>query len=463
MKLSTHFLLASMAFLFLLSCSSGKEVQKEEQVQAEKPRPQWIKERPNSAGYYVGIGSASKVRNPLDYALVAKKNALNDLASEIKVSVEGESFLNVIEHDYDFQESFQSTIVTKTNEDIENYESVGNWENPNEYWVYYRLSKAEHERLKREKKQNALRSANDFFDKAIESAEKNNISQSVKLHLQALEEMKPYWNETNEFTRAGQSVFLDNEIYTSLLDLLNSLKIKSNSEEVLLSHKNDFSSEVTVTVLKNSEPLSGIPINWYFNKRTFSRPKTLTTNSSGEVSVTVDQVELKDKNNALDLKIDAQSLIAEQHSSDLAKVISDGIELDKLRLPIVVQYPITEISTDEKHFGKAASEDMLANTLQNSLAAEGFRFTNQQQNADFIIEITADTNKGGQSQGFHVAYLDFVISVKNASTGEELYRKGINQLKGLQLNFDSASTEAYKKAAKKIQEEIAGDIVSELL
>ncbi|MFZ6052840.1 LPP20 family lipoprotein [Halocola ammonii] len=449
--------------LLLAACSGNRELADSNPEQTEPQRPYWIKERPTTGGYYIGIGSASKTRNPLDYAQVAKKNALNDLASEIKVTVEGESFLNVIEHDYDFQESFQSTVVTKTSEEIQDYEAVDNWENEGEYWVFYRLSKAEHERLKRERKNNAMRSASDFFDKSIEAAEKKNIGQSIKLHLQALDELKPYWGESNEIERNGDTVFLDNEIYSHLLNMLSDLKLETSSNEVKLEHSNGFSSEITVTAFYKDEPVSGIPIHWYYNKRKYSRPKTLITGNDGKGKIVVDEVELSDSNNALDLKIDSETLIAGQHASDLSEAIAKGTQLDSKKLPIEVIFPAVQLNTSEKQYDSPGSEKLLANALQNSLSKEGLRFTNERSAADYIFEVDANTTKGGESQGFHVAYLNMTVTVKKASTGEEVYRKGMNQIKGLQLNFDAASTEAYKKGAKIIEEEIAGDIVSTLL
>ena len=52
---------------------------------AEAPRPTWVSARPVTGGYYVGIGLANK--NRPDAQEAAKKNALNDLASEISVTV----------------------------------------------------------------------------------------------------------------------------------------------------------------------------------------------------------------------------------------------------------------------------------------------------------------------------------------------------------------------------------------
>ena len=51
-------------------------------------KPEWVKEHPVSSNYYIGVGSISKNGQSLNYREQAKKNALNDLASEISVTID---------------------------------------------------------------------------------------------------------------------------------------------------------------------------------------------------------------------------------------------------------------------------------------------------------------------------------------------------------------------------------------
>ena len=51
--------------------------------------PDWVRQRPVSSLYYIGIGRADKTDK--DYMQLAKQNALKDLASELKVQVSSNS------------------------------------------------------------------------------------------------------------------------------------------------------------------------------------------------------------------------------------------------------------------------------------------------------------------------------------------------------------------------------------
>ena len=109
------------------------------------------------------------MKNRPDVLETAKKNALNDLASEISVTVEGNSLLYTLDRKTQFDESFTSTIKTRSNEQLEGFELVDSWESPTEFWTYYRLSKAEHARIKAAKKATVIATAVDHRQRSKEA------------------------------------------------------------------------------------------------------------------------------------------------------------------------------------------------------------------------------------------------------------------------------------------------------
>ena len=83
------FLLATV----LATGSACSVRQKTNQAETPPPdlRPEWVKTRPFRSGVYTGVGSASKVGTGADHQSQAKYQALNDLASEISVTISGSS------------------------------------------------------------------------------------------------------------------------------------------------------------------------------------------------------------------------------------------------------------------------------------------------------------------------------------------------------------------------------------
>jgi len=90
MRLAAIYILGLLA---LSSCKSKKDLAADDTVPLPKPKPAWITERPSSGAYYIGVGSSSKTREPIDFQQIAKKNALADLSSEIRVVVQEKHFL----------------------------------------------------------------------------------------------------------------------------------------------------------------------------------------------------------------------------------------------------------------------------------------------------------------------------------------------------------------------------------
>jgi hypothetical protein len=107
------------------------------QAPVEIKVPNWVSSRPNNGFKYVGIGFAEKKGG--NYQMDAKKNALYDLASEIKVDISSNSVLYTVQNNNNFNENFNSLIKLSNSDNIEGYTLVDSYENDKQYWVYYQL------------------------------------------------------------------------------------------------------------------------------------------------------------------------------------------------------------------------------------------------------------------------------------------------------------------------------------
>src|SRR4051812_32781101 len=120
--------------------------------------PNWVSSRPNNGFKYTGIGFADKSKGG-NYQMDAKKNALYDLASEIKVDISSNSVLYTVQNNNTFNENFNSLISLSNSDNIEGYTLVDSYENERQYWVYYQLDKQEYADRKAEKKKQTISKA----------------------------------------------------------------------------------------------------------------------------------------------------------------------------------------------------------------------------------------------------------------------------------------------------------------
>lgn len=453
--------IAVILVLIVSGCANRKGT---EQVQATPaPKPAWVTQRPFAPSEYIGVSAVSKAQYPLDYQQVAKKNALNDLASEISVEVQGETFLNQLEVDRQFRETFISQINTTTQEKIEGYDVGGIWEDANEYWIYYRLSKAKHASIKAEKKRLALTGARDYYLKALDALEQGSTSQSIDLHLNALLEMKPYWAESNPFEVEGREVFLDNEIYHSLRNAVADIRLEPNLPSVVLEQANQYTGRVLISVTRSDRPLRNVPLKFDFDRGKYMRPVEGLTNAEGQLVIEVRDANVSNLHNFLKVWVDIDELVGEVVRDPMLDPVVDKLKAEEVGIPIEVRLPTVFLESSEAVLGNPTNQGNLANAIRNALTQQGFSFTSNPNQADLHIQLEADTRDGGVQRGFYVGLLNMVLTATEMQTGTTVFSKTMQDIKGFQLNLESASNEAYKKAAKKIEKDVAGELVKQIL
>ena len=257
------FLFCILSILF--SCKPSKEVVFDNsELSNEQKEPDWVKNHPISSSYYIGIGIANKDSENLQYREQAKKNALNDLASEISVTIKSNSFLFTMESNGSFNEDFNSTIIyqrlTKT---LKVYELVlHSWLiDKSIYKVYERISRCEYLQKQKEKKEKALRLCYDLYLKAVAAEEKSHVSLAMNLNARALLSIKKYWNEINEYNVGNKLIFLENEISANIQRILSQIKLENTDKKFNLSYSNKYSNTLRIKCLFNKEKISFLPLN----------------------------------------------------------------------------------------------------------------------------------------------------------------------------------------------------------
>src|ERR1043165_7908647 len=121
----------------------------------------------------------------------AKKNALYDLSSEIKVDISSNSVLYTVQNNSNFNENFNSLIKLSNSDNIEGYSLVDSYENSKQYWVYYQLDKQEYANLKAKKKQQVIAKASNLIVSSFADEKNNDFSSSLKKRIQAFGTLTP--------------------------------------------------------------------------------------------------------------------------------------------------------------------------------------------------------------------------------------------------------------------------------
>ena len=99
--------------------------------------------------------------------------------------------------------------------------------------------------------------------------------------------------------------------------------------------------------------------------------------------------------------------------------------------------------------------------IKNRLAAKGYHFVKNNQQADYEISIKAANTTGTSYQGIYFAYVDATLSVTDNASGDEVFKTSVEQVKGAGQNIKKAAKNALittsGKLAEKLMEYLEGE------
>jgi len=71
-----------------------------------------------------------------------------------------------------------------------------------------------------------------------------------------------------------------------------------------------------------------------------------------------------------------------------------------------------------------------------------------------VLTLACSTRTGGESNGFHTAFLDVTYTFRDRKTQDVVHEGTKQGVKGVQLSYDKAGLDAYKKAAQELRKDL---------
>jgi hypothetical protein len=271
----------------------------------------WVMQRPVNNNYYIGVGYANKSLNPIDYQDVAKKRALTDLISEIKVVVSSNSLLSQYQSNADASQIFASSIKVNAQAMVEDFQVVDSWENNIDFYIYYKLSKAEYEAAKKRKLRAAVEQSIHFLDEADNLSIENNYMQIMRLRIKALNALQNYLNEDVATIYKGKNVFLVNEIVSQIQAQLYKLEVKTDVVELKgkIGKPINKPFEATVNLIKTNIFVPFVPLTLKASQTKFDFGNTSETNQMGKATFLLNKIQAKDPLQQVKIMVDIVTMI----------------------------------------------------------------------------------------------------------------------------------------------------------
>jgi len=432
-----------LIILFLSACSP-----KVATVQSP-PKPEWLKQKPVSNTYYYGIGQALK-DGKTNHLSAAKNSALEDLISEIRVTVSATSALSILDAGKEFTEKYEQIIRTSVADDIEDFELAGSWEDENNYWVWYRLSKQRYQEIKENRKQAAASLALDFYLKAKKSEQEGNIALSIGFYLKALHALEKYLNEPVRVTAEGKEILINNEIITGLQLVLNRIGLSSVPTATIIPRRQTRNTEpfyVEVLDKQTGKQPADIPLKTIFEKGSGDLQKNYKTDLQDRTRLIINRITSEESEQIIKTQVDLESFVG-NNTSEIAKLVLSRMLIPSASVTLTVKKPLIYLTADEKILGNPKSGFRITNFIRTYLTSKGFDFTDKAGEAELHIDISSNTEKGGISGSIQIVLLDAVIRIleTGVSAKKEIYSLSLDRIKGYSLDFERSSQDAYTKA-----------------
>lgn len=429
----------------LLACSGPRATRQ------AVPEAEWIRNRPTSREYYIGLGQANKTGSPNDYMQQAKQNALADLASEISINVSANSALSAFETRNIYIEDFSQTVRAETQKELEGYELVDTWEGPTQYWAYYRLSKAHYQQQQQLKRSTATQKSANLLDKATQSLARNDAHMGIVLLIRAMEPILPYLNESLDAQLGGRNIALGSELIEQLMTATSKLRIDGPQNVSTKVGATIDPSTLRYSVSYGGKAQASIPLQAVYTEHPLTSPRA-TTASNGKASFSTGAIRSAKSTEQLTVSIDMATLVKEATADLTLKRILAKLTAPSHVTTISIQKPsvLVQITPHNEQHQK------LLHTASSKLSELGVS-PKTEGRADYTLLIHSTSSSKRSNNGLWATKLDTKLTLTDEHNAER-YAKNLS-INGSHFNPEQAVEAAYNELSKKLSTSTLREIV----
>ena len=435
-----------------MSCQSTKQT-----TEIDSGIPSWVKDYPVSDSHYIGIGIADRSSHPQDYIQIAQQNALQNLSSQIKVSISSQSVFLQMDREYGYEEDFKSNIEMNANEILEGYELSGTFTQQNEYWVYYRLSKQLYKEIRKARIEEAIEESKYFLNKAI--IHYTPLKEKYIYYVKAMHVLEPYLSEPLKTEFERETVFLGSEIIARFRSYVDDYQIYNLTKKIKVMIGNSV-DRIRLAVQHQDERLADIPL---ITSSLLLEPYNLSqsTDTNGVFLTSVPKIKSTERNQKIEVGIDFKNWLDEASDSEFIQKLFKGIKTHQINVPVYVYTPTIYVQTEEKHFGKDTNSSDIRFAAESALSKLDFTPVGNKNDAQITLYINTDSRKGIEQNGqkMFTAFVDINVQARDLNN-RVIFSKTINKIKGIQLDFKQAENESYQQAMEEIKQRIIPEFVN---
>lgn len=421
---------------------------------AESSSPQWVLQRPVNSNYYIGIGFCQKSNK--EYQTTAQQKALQDIALQIKSHIQSSSSLNTSSNKQNIQRDYSENIQVETNLQLEEYELVDSWENPTEYWVYYRLSKVDYQRLLERRLSKALSKGLSYLYKGEEWQAKGMLRSAATSYAKGLHSLNPVLDQDLTTLIHDSSDDLYIVLSQKLLTLFDGITLKCTNSNLEFYPLDQNIEKLKIQITQQEQPISQLELKARFTNPSSQISSKAQINAKGEA-----YFDIKALSN-LPKKQEIQVLLSGDFLTSLKEYMGQKLysklmhNRPRLRIPITLSHSYSAFVNVESN----SNFDLLSHYITQQIYETQFGSAASQSQSDININIHTQLSKGAITQSGIQTYQAYTVLVKYIITKTSDNSVLMTQEKSYDTQVNAALSEdsQHKRVFKKIQKKCMQDI-----
>ncbi|WP_176214827.1 LPP20 family lipoprotein [Reichenbachiella faecimaris] len=419
--------------------------------------PSWIKKRPLSDEYYIGISRVST--SAPDFNQLAKNKALADIISEISVELSSTSVFHQLEENDILKDTYESWTKTKIEDELEGYELVDTYNKKGEYWVYYRLNIADYKRIKKEKLDKAKKLSISLLEKAHEERNLGEIGTALQLYRQSFDAITPHLKEDlSAFIHEYGRIDLANHNYQSIAEIFANLSFKAMEDPILFMPLSNGTAP-TFTARYKDIPAKDVPLLIGAYGEPMDTFQGAKSDDNGVIQLPIVGAQLN-STTSIEVELDLLKVFGKKATDNIIGAMfsqKHDAPTDRINVKIVPQTANFKIIQGQS----GEDQDLILNKAESVLTNYLFNKVSDPEDAAFTVEIGGRWLESTHDERYNLfrETLNYSIKITNLSAQSVIYQTTKSDLKGMK---SGSQMKAREEALGQMESQLKNDIIPEI-
>lgn len=392
--------------------------------------PTWVVSHPVSEKEYIGIGMAPL--SDADYMKKATQNALADIASQISIKLENNSFLHTVDVDGKSRDMFEDKIQSSMAAWLEGQELKETYQSDDNYYVYYSLDKKVYARNSEARRKQVLQIGLDYLKKGQEAESMMNLAQAVQLYGKGLEAVEP-WLFMDLISGA---INVPTELYHAFVNVFSNMAITTNVVQVEGEAFKAISTPLAGCLSKNGVVVPNVKLKVSFVTGGGAVSQPMETDHTGTAEFYVTNITSKE--NVQELRITIDDSFMQALPNSYRQLLQNQVWPSAKITVLLKNAPITAYLYINDDNDLEGIEKRISSLLTNN----HFTMSENSDASQIFIDIMTKMEMGSVVTGgmydLNTCYCTFVLKFYNNKTEQLLLDYSVNQIKVLSPVHKSA-------------------------